>query len=135
MKTEVLINHIKITVRNFEKSKRFYDKIFRRFGLKKMFSAGKNSPWHGNIIGYGNKNYTFEIQEGKIKSRFNRERTGLDHVAFNANKKSDVDKLYRFLLKNKIKCSSPREYSYAKRYYAVFFEDPDGIILEFAYTP
>jgi len=135
MKPGVSINHITITVSNFDRSKRFYDMIFRALRLRRMFSAGKNSPWRRKIIGYGNEEYTFEIKEGKIKTRFNRRRVGLDHVAFTAPNKSGVDTFYRFLVKHKVSCTLPREYYYSKGYYAVFFKDPDGILLEFAYTP
>ncbi|MBI3335573.1 MAG: VOC family protein [Candidatus Portnoybacteria bacterium] len=132
----VSINHIKITVSDFERSKKFYDKIFKELGLRKMFSARENSAWHGKIVGYGNDDYTFEIQEGTIKTKFNRKRIGLDHIAFTARSREMIDEFHEFLMKSKVKCSPPREYSeYEKGYYAVFFEDPDGIILELVYTP
>jgi len=132
------IDHFKITVRDFEKSKRFYASLFGFLGLKKVLEAGKNSAWRDKIVMFGppNMDWTFEIQEGRIKVPFNRTRTGLDHIAFTAPTKKKVDDLCRFLRKKSTHVHAPREYpEYAKGYYACFFEDPDGIILEYVYCP
>ena len=135
---KIAIDHFKITVTNFEKSKRFYSTLFRFFGLKKVFEAGEKSAWGGRIIMFGPKttDWTFEIQEGSIKVPFNRQRTGLDHIAFTAPSQKKVDELYNFLRQKSVLVYKPREYpEYAKGYYACFFKDPDGIILEYVYAP
>jgi len=132
------IDHFKITVTNFEKSKKFYTSLFKFLGLKKVFEAGENSAWGGKIVMFGPKSmgWTFEIQEGDIKVRFNRQRTGLDHIAFTASSRNKVDQLYKFLKTKNVLVNNPREYpEYAKGYYACFFQDPDGIILEYVYSP
>ena len=132
----VSIDHVKITVTNFNHSKMFYSKLFRFFGLKKIFESGKNSAWHGKIVMFGTRDWTFEIQEGRKKVKFDRARTGLDHIAFSASSKKDVDRLYKFLLRNNFVAFAPREYpEYCKGYYACFFLDPDNIILEYVYCP
>ena len=132
----VSIDHVKITVRNFNRSKLFYFKLFRFFKLKKIFEAGKNSAWHGKIVMFGTKDWTFEIQEGKKKVKFDRQRTGLDHIAFSAPSRKSVDGICKFLIKNGFFAFEPREYTeYCKGYYACFFLDPDGIILEYVYCP
>ncbi|MFH1162339.1 MAG: VOC family protein [Candidatus Jorgensenbacteria bacterium] len=132
------IDHFKITVTNFERSKRFYSALFGFLGLKKVFEAGENSAWGGKIVMFGppTMDWTFEVQEGRIKVRFNRQRTGLDHIAFTAPSRKKVDRLYKFLKQKSVRVYRPREYpEYAKGYYACFFKDPDGIILEYVYTP
>jgi catechol 2,3-dioxygenase-like lactoylglutathione lyase family enzyme len=132
----VSIDHVKITVTNFNRSKLFYSKLFRFFRLKKIFEAGKNSAWRGRIVMFGTKDWTFEMQEGKKKAKFDRQRTGLDHMAFAAPSRKDVNKLYEFLVKNNYAAFKPREYpEYCKGYYACFFLDPDEIILEYVYCP
>ncbi|MCX6815438.1 MAG: VOC family protein [Candidatus Aenigmarchaeota archaeon] len=132
----VSIDHFKITVTNFNRSKLFYSKLFKFFKLKKVFEAGKNSAWHGRIVMFGTKDWTFELQEGTKKVRFDRQRTGLDHIAFTASSRKDVDRLYEFLVKNNYEAFTPMEYpEYCKGYYACFFPDPDGIILEYVYCP
>ncbi len=134
------LNHVKITVGNFDRSKKFYDKLFGFLRVKKNFEAEEDSAWGGRVIGWGTGSYDFEIQEGAArltKLKFDRERVGLDHIAFSAKSKKAVIEFYeKFLLKNRIRCWKPREYpEYAKGYYAVFFLDPDGMILEYAFTP
>ncbi len=132
----VSIDHIKITVTNFNRSKLFYSKLFTFFKLKKIFKAGEKSAWHGKIVMFGTKDWTFEIQAGRKKVKFDRRRTGLDHIAFSAPSKKSVDDLYLFLKKNKFQAFKPREYpEYCKGYYACFFLDPDEIILEYVYCP
>ncbi|MFA4820493.1 MAG: VOC family protein [Candidatus Aenigmatarchaeota archaeon] len=132
----VSIDHVKITVTNFNRSKLFYSKLFRFFKLKKIFEAGEKSAWNGRIVMFGTKDWTFEIQEGRKKARFDRQRTGLDHLAFTALTRKSVDNLYKFLVKNRFNTFEPREYpEYCKGYYACFFLDPDGIILEYVYCP
>lgn len=61
---------------------------------------------------------------------------GLHHFCFKAQYREQVDDLYtQYLLKNKIHIfDKPAHYGvYTPNYYAVFFVDPDGIKLEFAY--
>ena len=62
---------------------------------------------------------------------------GIHHLALRANRREDVDRLYRALLEMKAEIlNAPREYpQYEPGYYAVFFLDPDGIKLEFVFTP
>jgi catechol 2,3-dioxygenase-like lactoylglutathione lyase family enzyme len=135
---KTVIDHFKITVTNFERSKKYYTSLFNFFGLKKVFEAGKNSAWGGKIAMFGppDMNWTFEIQEGRNKVRFNRQRTGLDHVAFSASSREQVDRLYKFLKRKNVSASKPKEFpQYAQGYYACFFKDPDGIILEYVYIP
>jgi catechol 2,3-dioxygenase-like lactoylglutathione lyase family enzyme len=91
------------------------------------------------VIGWGDLDVCdLEIQEGArkyTKQGFNRERVGLDHIAFAAPSKKHVDRLYlEFLKPNKVKCWAPSRYPYSRNYYAVFFLDPDGIMLEYAFS-
>jgi len=135
----IFIDHFKISVSDFERSKKFYSALFRFLGMEKVFeSRSKKNAWGGKIIMFGpkTKDWTFEIQEGSIKTKFNRARTGLDHVAFTATSRKKVDALYSFLRSHGAKIFQPREYpEYSKGYYACFFLDPDGIIIEYVYAP
>ena len=134
---KIAIDHFKITVTNFKRSKEFYSALFRFFGLKKVFEAGNKSVWGGKIVMFcpPTMDWTFEIQEGQIKGKFNRQRAGLDHIAFTASSRRKVDALYKLLKQRNAEVSKPREYpEYAKGYYACFFNDPDGIILEYVYS-
>lgn len=73
------------------------------------------------------------------RSKFHRKRSGLNHICFNAKSKNEVTKFVKeFLRKNRIPLlyGGPKEWpEYRGGYYAVYFEDPDRIKLEFAYIP
>jgi len=62
---------------------------------------------------------------------FHRRRVGLNHIAFQAKSKADVDRLHsEFLVPRSIKVlyGGPKEYpEYRKGYYAVYFENQAGI--------
>ena len=67
---------------------------------------------------------------------FHKDRIGLCEIAFRVKTRREVDEFAKELKKNGAKIlDSPREYSYCKGYYAVFFSDPDGIKLEIVYYP
>lgn len=57
---------------------------------------------------------------------------GIHHIAFQVDEREVIDKLWKDLKLNGYHIlDDPREYpEYAENYYAVFFEDPDGIKLE-----
>ncbi len=119
--------HIKITVTNYNKSKKFYDLLFEKLGWKIYLSDEIGT-------GYSSEdNYSFWVSEGDNRnSKFNRENVGLDHIAFKAKDKKEVDEFAKWLKANKIPIQHEPKYwpEYADDYYAVFFLDPDGIILE-----
>ena len=54
-----------------------------------------------------------------------------------APSRPDVDRVYRQLLAMRVHVlDAAAEYpAYGRGYYAVFFADPDGIKLEYAFTP
>jgi len=121
------LSHIKITVTNFSESKKFYDLLFRKLGWKVFISKEKSR-------GYFGKDSSFWIEEGENRdSKFDRENAGLDHIAFKAESKGEVDEFAVWLKAGgMVILHEPKFYpEYAKNYYAVFFLDPDGIILEF----
>src|SRR5712692_1610339 len=74
---------------------------------------------------------------GYKDSGFHRRRVGLNHIAFQAKSRADVDRLYsEFLVPRSIRVlyGGPKEYpEYRKGYYSVYFEDPDRIKLEFVH--
>ena len=64
---------------------------------------------------------------------------GLHHIAWRAESRADVEALHELRIKiGATVLDVPAEYPQYNRgngYYAVFFADPDGLKLEFAYTP
>lgn len=75
-------------------------------------------------------------EEKYISAGFHRKRTGLNHLAFYASSKEEVDRFHKdVLVKNGIPCLYENGPSGDDDYYAVFFEDPDRIKLEVVYAP
>lgn len=102
------------------------------FGFK-ILDKSDNHWWWQN----GGRN-TFGIEQTDKKylpKKFHRKHTGLSHIAFRAKSKKAIDEFYsKFLQKHSIQVlyGGPKNYpEYHKTYYAVFFEDPDRIKLEF----
>jgi catechol 2,3-dioxygenase-like lactoylglutathione lyase family enzyme len=64
---------------------------------------------------------------------FHRKRAGLNHLAFRAGSPADVDRLHDWLLSRSIPVlyGGPMRMEPAR--YAVFFEDPDRVKLEYVY--
>lgn len=122
--------HIKIAVSNSKKSKEFYKKLFDFLNYKKI-AVKKDSIAYCSHEGFG-----IWIKQAKhLKPSYKFFAPGLHHLCFKAKYKKQVDELYKFLLKNKIKIFDPPEHypEYTEEYYAVFFADPDGIKLELAW--
>ncbi len=125
------IDHVHINISNLKISGLFYDKLLKYFGFKILRKEKYCWTWHNN----GRNTFTIEQTIGKFsKNKFYRKQIGLNHIAFKAATKNKVDKFYKFLLRNKISIlyNGPKSYpKYWQNYYAVFFEDPDRIKLEF----
>jgi catechol-2,3-dioxygenase len=102
-----------------------------------MFLGYKIIEENNENLGMRNKPTDIWIKEVPIENKnnkFSRRNIGVNHLAFGVSKKEHVDKFSKeFLTKHKIKplYNSPRAFpEYTKKYYAVYFEDPDGIKLE-----
>jgi catechol 2,3-dioxygenase-like lactoylglutathione lyase family enzyme len=126
------IRHVEINVSNFEGSKAFYNDFLEWLGYKQVV-GGKD------FAGWGNgEAEVFVTYLARYKdSGFHRRQVGLNHIAFQAKSKADVNRFHsEFLVPRSIKVlyGGPKEYpEYRKGYYAVYFEDPDRIKLEFVH--
>lgn len=117
-----MIDHITISVKNLENSKRFYEKAFEPLGFKVSF--GKEGVFWAFDIGEG---CLFEIQAHKGSAEI----TSV-HVAFRAANKSTVSAFYHSALEAGAKDNGqpgPRP-QYGSYYYACFVFDPDGHNIE-----
>lgn len=69
-------------------------------------------------------------------SGFHRKRVGLNHLAFYADSKAEVDEYFKNTLsKNNIEALYEKKAFGDDTYYAVFFESPDRIKLEYVFAP
>lgn len=60
---------------------------------------------------------------------------GLHHAAWRADSREDVDALHEKLVAAGATILDPPDFYYGENYYAVFFADPDGLKLEYVWTP
>jgi len=122
------IDHLVIRVRDFERSKDFYDTVLGFLGFKRKYTFGDTAGW-------SNGRTLFWIGEADAQGKKHPHRIGnigFHHYAFELSSRRDVDGLYEVLKQHKVNVvDPPADYpDYGKGYYAVFFTDPDGLKLE-----
>ncbi|KAG0232425.1 Glyoxalase/Bleomycin resistance protein/Dihydroxybiphenyl dioxygenase [Mortierella sp. GBAus27b] len=134
------INHLSLTVSDFERGQKFYD-----FLLKDLL--GYDVKVVHPYFAMWNSTSSICISGGN-NTPHHKLNPGLHHLAFNAETPELVDEIYTKLVafqqdeKNKdivglsAILDKPQEYpQYRPGYYAVFFTDPDGMKLEITYFP
>jgi len=126
------IHHIDITVRDLARSTPFYDRLLCAIGFVRIEDQPEGPLWAGAQVEVG-------LQEARSSSSAAHDRTtpGLHHLAFTAPTRQAVDALHGELAAIGARIlDAPAAYpEYAPGYYAVFFADPDGIKLEYVFTP
>ncbi|MBK8975564.1 MAG: VOC family protein [Planctomycetes bacterium] len=135
---EPVIDHIQITVRNWERSVRFYDRLMPLLGFDPARRTSAFLAEHEfHVVEYQHPRLAFAITSPRsavAAAEVHRRRPGsLHHLAFRAASRAEVDRLHLELQQiGATIVSPPREYpEYTPPgYYAVFFKDPDGIKYE-----
>lgn len=127
------IDHLILTVNNYEQAGRFYDWLMPKVG----YAAGAHD--YGAMRGWTTKSGSFWVKKADARfaaDTFNKDRVGLCEIAFSGESRAQIDALAKELevYGGKI-LDPPREYDYVPGYYAVFFSDPDGIKLEVVHMP
>jgi len=128
------IAHIMLNVSDFLRSEAFYDRL--------LFPLGFSENYREETDDVALKSYILNEHNIWIKSDrasphlpFVRD-SGLDHLAFAARYKSEVDEMYEVLRDAKVHITRPPAAypEYSANYYAFYFRDPDGIPLEIAHS-
>lgn len=123
------LHHIELYVSNLADSKRFWGwllteqlgyTIFQDFGNGISYKLGDTY-----IV-------LVQTEEDYLSPPYHRKRTGLNHLAFHAESRTEVDALTEKLKAKGITILYTDKHPYAggEDYYAVFFEDPDRIKVE-----
>jgi catechol-2,3-dioxygenase len=120
------IDHLVLSVGEFERSKAFYQKLlgFLDFTLKYDYA---------DMAGWSNGKTLFWIAAADANGRKRKHRKGdigFHHYAFELSSREDVDALGKFLAENGMTVLDPPGEYYGEEYYAVYFADPDGMKLE-----
>ena len=136
-----LIHHVIIPVRNVQRSGDFYGPLFTFMGYDLADRGAAFQDWRRVDLGGLPEISLVQMKPHLADVPYVRGAVGHHHhIAFNAESRQAVDACYALLLRlqqtgGKV-MHPPQDYpQYSEGYYAVFFEDPDGLYLEFTYTP
>ena len=119
------IDHISVSVSNFEVSKKFYGRLFKFLGFKVLDE-------YDDAIGWTNGKTRYWISAADAKGKKHKYREGdigFGHYAFELRNRKDVNALQAFVKKLGAKIVDPAG-EYYENYYGVYFLDPDGLRLE-----
>lgn len=120
------IDHLTLSVGNFARSKKFYDKVLRFLGFKLKHDFA-------DMAGWSNGKTLFWIAAADAtgrKRKYRKGDIGFHHYAFELASRKAVDALGAFLEDNGVTVLDPPGEYYGHNYYAVYFADPDGMKLE-----
>jgi catechol 2,3-dioxygenase-like lactoylglutathione lyase family enzyme len=124
------IGLIQLTVADFEACEVFYTALMALFEMTTVFADYNLKYWTGGRTALAIKRSTASIQRKRFVHG-----VGLDHLCFRARSKRDVMRAYELLQRLGAKIiHAPGEGPWTD-YFAVVFEDPDGIPLEVAHLP
>ncbi|MDE0341749.1 MAG: VOC family protein [Deltaproteobacteria bacterium] len=129
MPVEVIcIDHIFIPVRDLAAAEAFYDKVMPVLGFRKGKTSDKVSP----RARYDNRHLTYWIvARDNAVAEPGDGRSAPSHLCFRVVDEEAVDRASRELRAAGIEATEPQAYTqYSPDYYATFFSDPDGLLLE-----
>ncbi|MBZ4023221.1 hypothetical protein CKO11_12210 [Rhodobacter sp. TJ_12] len=135
------VNHIELSVRDYEASVAFYDALFGWLGYSSFWTldVGYRSTYYMAGLPFPHSYIGLQPAQSGAKMDFAARPVGLHHLALWARSRAEVDRFYNdFLIPRGVAVSdAPAAYDlYAPGYYAVFFDDPiNGFHLELAYIP
>lgn len=132
------VHHIDLNVSDLAASKAVYGPVLEFLGYTQVKDAG-GFEWdlRGPGDGRGASIGLRQCDPAEAGHRHHRYAPGLHHLAWRAGSRADVDALHALLVEKGITVLDPPAHypEYSGDYYAVFFEDPDGMKLELVFAP
>ena len=128
------IAHIQLTVNDPERCLPFWEKLCHFLQMKTLVKADGVIYCIGSRTGILVRGAPAEKRSG----RFDPQRAGLHHFCFRARSREDVDAIHRFVaadLGARIVHPPEEGPQFARGYYSLLFEDPDGIRVEVNFVP
>lgn len=124
-----LLHHIEIYVSNLENTIKFWGWFLGELGYEIYQKWENGQSWKLE------ETYIVFVQadEKYLDMPYHRCRVGLNHLAFHASSRKQVDKMTKELQQRNVKILYADKHPFAggKDHYAVYFEDPDRIKVEF----
>jgi catechol 2,3-dioxygenase-like lactoylglutathione lyase family enzyme len=127
------LHHIDVSVSDAARSTAFYERVLPLLGFERIADCPDGPLWAGASMELGLQ----QARPDHRARRHDRYAPGLHHIAFGAPSCADVDRVHAELVRlGVVILDAPQLHErYAPGYYAVFFADPDGIKLEYVFTP
>ncbi len=123
-----LIHHIELYVSDLNKSTEFWGWFLEELGYTPFQNWKEGRSWRDK------DSYLVFVQvEDKYKEEgYHRKRIGINHLAFRAHSKEQVEKIRLILKQKKASVLYEDQYPHAGgiNHYALYFEDPDRIKVE-----
>ncbi|TYP72501.1 VOC family protein [Paenibacillus methanolicus] len=123
-----MLHHIELYVSNLERSDRFWSWLLAQLGYERY------QRWTHGVSYRANDAYIVFVQAELryMDVPYHRKRVGLNHLAFRAASREQVDALIEALHARGVTLlyAQPHPYAGGERHYAIYFEDPDRIKVE-----
>lgn len=129
-------HHIDLNVSDLAAAKAVYGPVLEFLGYS-QFKDSQGYEWDKGPDGQGTSLGLRLCDPALGGYAHKRYAPGLHHLAWRAESRADVDRLHALLVERGIPVLDPPAHypQYSGDYYAVFFEDPDGMKLEVVYAP
>lgn len=119
------VDHLVISVRDFEASKKFYGRVLKFLGFKVLDEYEDMMGWTNGIT-----RLWISLADARgMRRNYRFGDIGFHHYAFRLGSRKDVDDLQFLLTRMGAKIVDPAA-EYYNDYYGVYFEDPDGMEIE-----
>ena len=134
------INHLALTVSDLVRSTEFYDRVLGFMGYARVeVPEATQQLMKTRLHAWTSPNGSITLRPVTAESAgkaHNRDAAGLNHMAFNAENRADVERMYCLLQDIGARIlDPPAEYPYFPGYFAVYFTDPDGFKFEYVFWP
>ncbi|TFE01575.1 VOC family protein [Jeotgalibacillus salarius] len=123
-----MIHHVELYVSDLKKSIDFWGWLLEELGYEPFQKWESGRSWK-----YDRTYLVFvQTEEAYLDVPYHRKRTGLNHLAFHADSRNQVDELTEKLRSKGVPILYEDRHPFAggEDYYAVFVEDPDRMKVE-----
>lgn len=124
-----MLDHVGVNVPELDAAKAYYDVMMPVLGMEPFFESDKEFSYRP---AGGKPGTTIFFYRAPDLGDYSRRRVGLQHLAFRARARSEVDAAYAKAVElgNGIVFEPQLFPQYHENYYASFWHDPHGFMLE-----